>query len=342
MTLTTTDLIRQSMNRLFKFRFLIIAAGIACALLLFFYARNTRPIYTAKASLFPLSNASENGLNTNTLSGLLGLGETPKSFSNEAAINIIELGMSRFVRESVAATRLPGFGNQTITALLVDDLNKHKSYFDKEMKLPADSLAQAVLGGELLRPFIVAKLSKNGMLELYYASTNKSLVTPVSYVLIDIISQFYIDLKIRKARADYNFTVRKIDSLDAIIDNVDRRSVRLQNTTLFAPDRLEFDIPRERINSDKSRFVKQRDISLNNQEEALWRLQKLTPIISVLDKPTEPFNVTKPSYALYVGIGLFAGWIISALLIVSGLLVRYARSEVEASIFGEEQKLPAR
>ena len=325
------------MDRLFKFRFIILATGLACALLLFFYAKSKRPMYMAKATVFPLSNASDNGLNTNTLSGLLGLGETPKSFSNEAAINIIELAMSRFVRESVASTPLPEFGNKTIGFLMVNDFNRNKPMFAKEMKFPTDSTAQAVLGGELLKPGIVAKMSKNGMLELYYANADKRLVTPISYVLIDKISQFYIDLKIKKARADYNFTVRKIDSLDAIIDHVDRKSVRLQNTTLFAPDRLEFDIPRERINSDKARFVKQRDISLNNQEEALWRLQKLTPIISVLDKPTEPFSVTKPSYSIFTIIGLVGGIFLAALLSISGLLFRYTKSELEASIFGDEQ-----
>ncbi|MDO9375592.1 MAG: hypothetical protein Q7T76_14330 [Ferruginibacter sp.] len=335
--MTTTAFIRQSMTRLFKFRFLILATGLVCALLLFFYAKSKRPMYMAKATVFPLSNASENGLNTNTLSGLLGLGETPKSFSNEAAINIIELAMSRFVRESVAATPLPEFGNKTIGYLMVNDANQHKPLFEKEVKFPTDSSAQAVLGGELLRPGIVAKLSKNGMLELYYANADKKLVTPISYVLIDKISQFYIDLKIRKARADYNFTVRKIDSLDAIIDNVDRKSVRLQNTTLFAPDRLEFDIPRDRINSDKARFVKQRDISLNNQEEALWRLQKLTPIISVLDKPTEPFEVKKPSYLLFTLGGLVGGLVLSALLSIGGLIFSYAKSEIQASVFGDEQ-----
>jgi hypothetical protein len=143
--------------------------------------------------------------------------------------------------------------------------------------MPLDSMSLIVEGAELLKPNIVAKMNKNGVLELYFSHTNKSFITPISYILIDKISQFYVDLKIRKAKMDYEFTIKKIDSLEGIINNVDRRAIRMQNTTLFAPDKLEYDIPRERINSDKQRYVRQRDISLNNQEEALWRLQKLNP-----------------------------------------------------------------
>jgi len=316
----------------------MLGVGIAVSLLLFFYARSKRPEYTAKATVFPLTNTTENSLTTNALSGILGLADAPKSFSSEATINIIELSLSRFVRESVAATRLMAFGNKTITELLVQDFNNHHSFLEKEIKLPKDSVALATLGGEMLKAGIVAKMSKNGVLELYFSHKNRSLVSPVSFTLIDIVSQFYIDLKIRKATADYDFTVKKIDSLDGILNNIDKRAIRIQNTTLFAPNKLEYEIPKERVNADKQRYVRQRDISLNNQEEAIWRLQKQTPIISVLDKPTEPFTVNKPSALLYAMVGFIAGFILTAFLSVAELLYRYVKNEIYKSLFGNDIK----
>ena len=313
---------------------MIVSVGILCGLLLFFYTKRQKPLYTAKATIFPLTNTSENSLTSNTLSGILGLADAPKSFSNDAAINIIELALSRFVRESVSSERLPAFNNKTIGEILINDFNENRSFFGTDIKVQTDSLSKAITGAELLKPKIVAKMSKNGVLELYFSHTNKSLITPISYVLIDKISQFYVDLKIKKARADYEFTIKKIDSLERIINNVDRKAIRLQNTTLFAPDKLEYDIPKERVSSDKQRYVRQRDISLNNQEEALWRLQKLTPIISVLDKPTEPFEVSHKSAAMYAVAGLLGGCVVTAILLVSGLLMRYAKSEVRESLLG--------
>jgi LPS O-antigen subunit length determinant protein (WzzB/FepE family) len=338
----STELIQGIFKKLGKYKILILSVGILSALVLFFYVNSKRPVYTAKATIFPLTNNSENSLSSNTLSGILGLVDASKSFSNEATINIIELSLSRFVRESVAATRLPAFGNKTITELLIQDFNSHKSIIEKEVKVPADSMEAMIVGGEMLKPSIAAKMNKNGILELYFSSANSSLISPISFVLIDKLSQFYIDLKIKKARDDYNFTVRKIDSLDAILNRIDKSAIRMQNTTLFAPSILEYDIPKEKINADKQRYVRQRDMSLNNQEEALWRLQKLTPIISVLDKPTEPFTVNKPFAIIYALIGFVAGCVVAILFSISRLLFYYTKSEMLKSIFGSDSKVPAK
>ncbi len=335
--MTTSELIRGIFNRISRFKLIILAIGLAVALLLFFYARSQQTVFTAKATIFPLTSTMDNNISANALTGLLGLGDAPKSFSSEAAINIIELSLSRFVRESVATTKLPQFNNATIASLLINDYNKNKSYFSKPIQQPKDSMSLAIAGGELLEPCIDAKMSKNGVFELYFSNENKQLVSPVSFVLIDKISQFYIDLKIKKAKADYNFTVKKIDSLDAIIKGVDKRAIQLQNTTFFAPDKLEYDLPRERVNNDKQRYVKQRDISLNNQEEAIWRLQKLTPIISVLDKPTEPFAVSKPSAFIYGIAGGVIGCMLASILFIINLLFRYMKSEIRKGLFGDEK-----
>lgn len=332
--MNTIELLKEILKRLGKYRILIFSTGFLVALLLFFYANDKRPVYTAKATIFPLTNNADNALSSNTLIGILGLADAPKTFSNEASINIIELSLSRFVRESVAATRLPEFANKTIAVLLMEDFNNSRSLFEKEYKVPADSIALAVAGGEMLKPAIVAKMSKNGVLELYFSHPNKRLISPVSFALIDKISQFYIDLKIKKATADYGFTVRKIDSLDAILNKVDRSAIRMQNNTLFAPDKLEYEIPKDKINAEKQRYMRQRDITLNNQEEALWRLQKLTPIISVLDKPTEPFTVNKPSAIIYALIGFIAGCFIAAFFSVFGILYQYTKAEITRSLFG--------
>lgn len=337
----TTDLIKAILKRLDRFKLLIMLAGIATAAALFIYIKKGRPVYTAKATIFPLSNSSDNN-SSSALSGILGLGDAPKSFSSEAAINIIELTLSRYVREAVALSKIPAFGNKTVARLLIEDYNSHKPFLEADIKLPADSSSLAMAGAGFLQSNIVAKMSKNGVFEIYFSHPNKSLITPVSYILIDRVSQFYIDLKIKKATADYNFTVRKIDSLDKILYKIDNRAIRMQNTTLFAPDRLEFEIPKEKVNVDKQRYTRQRDISLNNQEEALWRLQKLTPIISVLDKPTEPFTEKKSS-ALTAGvIGFLVGALSSALLSVLGLLYKYAKYELERSLLGTGGQPPVK
>ena len=271
------------------------------------------------------------------LSGILGLNDAPKTFSNEATINIIELALSRSIRESVASTKLSQFKNKTIAELLLLDKNDHLGLFDNPIVISTDSTTLSIEGGEILKPAINARMSKNAVLELYYTGTQKELVTPISNVLIDKLSAFYIDLKRRKALDDYNFTLDKIDSLQRMINKVDRSAISMQQTTMFTPnDLLEYNIPKSNISAEKTRILRQRDMYINNRDEAVWRLQKVTPIISVLDKPTAPFDAVKPSIILYLLIGFILGSIVSIAIIISGLLYRFVKDEMYKSIFGEK------
>jgi hypothetical protein len=332
----TKELIKEIFNRIQKTKYIIIIAGAAIAMLFLFLFANKPATFTSKATLFPLTSPTDNGISSSMLSGILGLSDAPKSFSSEATINIIELALSRSIREQVAASRLPQFEHKTIAELVLKEQNDQQSLFSKNIELPKDSVALAVLGGELLKPNINAKMSKNGVLELYFTSTNQSLVSPVSYTLIDKLSKFYIDLKRQKASDDYNFTLSKIDSLQQVINGVDKKAIGIQQTTMFAPpELLEYNIPKSNISAEKSRMVRQRDMFISNRDEALWHLQKVTPIISVLDKPNAPFDMVKTSKMLFFVIGFIMGSMVTAFLLLSGLLYGFAKSEIHKAVFGK-------
>ena len=114
----------------------------------------------------------------------------------------------------------------------------------------------------------------------------------------------------------------------------------MQNTTFFTPDRLEYGLPRENLSMEKSRVLRQRDLSVNNREEATWRLQKATPIISVLDKPQSRLPCQK-RLPFFWGIGGFIlGSLLCILFLTGGLMYAYTKAEIYKSIFGEEAKQP--
>ena len=339
--MTSTELIKIIFTKIKKFKFLIIVCGIGFALLLLFIAKSKRPVYTAKATVFPLTGASENPISTNSLSGILGLEGTSKSFSSEASINILELTSSRNVRERVASARLPQFGNKTVTEILVTDINNNKSFFAENIKLPVDSEAVTILGSELLKNNFTAKMSKNGLLELYFSSSYKEIITPISNLFINKLSQFYIDLKISKALDDYNFTIKRLDSLQKVVNVVDKKALALQNTTFFIPEnKLEFEIPKENISMERLRLIKQRDMSINNREAAIWQLQKAKPIISILDAPKPPFAIASPSPKLFAIVGFVLGCIVCILLLISGTVFKYLRSEIKKSFGEQSNELP--
>ena len=171
------------------------------------------------------------------------------------------------------------------------------------------------------------------MLEIVFSSTNEKLISPVSYLLINKISQFYIELKIKKAQFDFDFTTKKVDSLDGELLKSDRKIINLSNTTLFVrPKKVQYTIPQENLENSKLQVLAQRNGAASNREEALWRMQKATPIISIMDTPEPPFDVVKPSNILYGMVGFVIGCILFSLLFIVGLLFKFTNHQVKQTI----------
>ena len=334
--MTSKVLIQKLYLRVAKVKLFIIAIGAGLAILLFLYAKQQPVIQTSLATIYPLT-ASNDGPTTNPLSAILGNSDASKNFSSEASINIVDLATSRTTREEVAMERLPEFGNKTIAELLIQSYNKHKSFTAQTIEMPTSDTLLRVVGGSLIKSGLAANVTKNGMLELRFSNENPDIITPISNVLIHKISQFYIDLKIKKAQNDYSFTVQKLDSLQDVLDTYDQRAIKMNNSTLFVPPaKIEYTIPKENLINDKTRVLAMRNASANNREEALWRLQKARPIIQVLDPPTPPFEKSSPSGLMYGIIGFILGCLIGLILFCVDILYKYVNDEIRNSIFGDE------
>ena len=338
--MTSKELTRKVFIRLGKLKLILLICGVGCAILFYLLTKTISVEYTGTATIFPLTASNESSSTSNLLKELTGASEMPKSFSQEASINIVELAMSRRTREAVALERLPQFGNKTISELLIDAENDKKSFLSAKIDVPKTDSALKAVGGEILNKLQTAKFTKNGLLELSFTNTNKQLITPVTNIIINKISQFYIDLKIRKAREDYMFTMRKLDSLNEVLDAFDKRAITMANTTMFVPgEKIEYTIPKENLITDKERVLRQKAGAANNREEALWRLQKATPIIETLDKPEPPFKKNKPSGLLFGIVGFILGLLLSSFILIFDLLYKYINAEINHAVFGDEAEV---
>jgi uncharacterized protein involved in exopolysaccharide biosynthesis len=327
----------ELLKHLIKRKKAILITGALVAIIGLVYAIMAPTTYTSKFTLFPLTNSTDNSA-TSALGGILGGlsgASSTNSFSNDASINIIELALSRTVRENVASSRLSAFNNKTVTELLVKENNAHASFWNNKLVVPADSASAATLGGLLLFSSITAKINKNGVLEMNYANRDSSLVKPISELIIDAISKFYIDLRTAKALADYQFTLTKIDSLNSVLANVDNKAINFQNTTYFTPSgKLEYQLPQDNLTTDKQRLVDQQSNQITNKEQALWTLQKATPIIATLDHPNAPFDMNSPSMILFTLLGFILGVMIASFFAVRKALMIYFRDELNKLMEG--------
>ena len=310
---------------------LIILGGLICGALFYWYAHTRPVVYSVRSTLFPLTTTQENS-SSSKINELLG-GNTPASLSNDANISIEEVGRSLKTCEAVAGQRLAAYGNKMLAEVLIKEYNRDRSFTESEIKMPATDSDIVITGALLLQTRSTIKFNKNNLLEVVYSSTDQNLLVPVSYILINKISEFYKELKSAKAKSDFDFIQAKVDSLDRVLRRYDRQIVAINNTTLFvAPEKLQYHLPAENLGFDKTRVLAQRTGVATDREEALWRLQKVTPIIQVLDKPTPPFTKSKPSGALYGFGGFLAGFFLFSIICISGLLYRYAGQQVEEAL----------
>jgi uncharacterized protein involved in exopolysaccharide biosynthesis len=332
--MTTQELTAVIFKRLKKVRLIIITVAVGTAVALVLYAKQKPVTYTSKSSVFPLTSSNDNSGNTSTLSALLGT-ESIKSFSDDASINIIELAQSRTTREEVASIRDSSMGNKTIAELLVDDINNHRGWLEPKVKKPENEYALIIWAGQQLKGGLNATINKNNMLILSYTGRSPDLVRVISYGFIDKISLFYIQLKQEKARRDFEFATSKVDSLRAVMNTKDNQLIAIDKKTLFTNTaKLEFRVPTENLLADKQMIRQQYAQAVANQQNAAYKLQKETPLIKILDRPEPPYEVENQSAAFNGCIGFFAGMILTSLLFVSGIILKFTRQEIHHALFG--------
>jgi hypothetical protein len=237
--MNSIELLKQLIKRLKKFSWLIVVIAALFGGLFYYMAKQSVLQYTAKSTVFPLNGTSETSPGS-TISSLLGLGEGTKSFTGDASINIVELANSRRTREAIAMERIPSMQNKTVSELMIEENNRFTGFMQNQpIAIPKDSLSQINIASNLLKTGFVAKINKTGILELYLTNSSPELVREVSYIYIDKLSAFYIALKKKKAQIDYEFAVKKADSLLFVLNQLDKRAVSLDESTFFTNEGLK-------------------------------------------------------------------------------------------------------
>jgi hypothetical protein len=331
--MNSIELIKQFFARLKKFSWLIVIIAALFGAFFFYMAKQSVLVYTAKSTVFPLSGTTDPSPGS-TISSLLGLGEGTKSFTGEASINIVELANSRRTREAVSMVTIPALKNKTVSELLIEENNRHTGFMQNRfIDPPKDSLSKINIASNLLKNAFSAKINKTGILELNVTNSSTELVREVSYIYIDKLSEFYIDLKKKKAQIDFEFAVKKADSLFLVLNQLDKRAIALDESTFFTNETLKrYYLPKINLAQDKSTVQSQYYFAVNNRESAAYRLQKETPIIEILDKPEWPYDFTQKSTFTYSLMGLALGLVIGILLVSWKVINKYMADELNKAI----------
>lgn len=198
---------------------------------------------------------------------------------------------------------------------------------------PKDTLSQMNIASNLLKGGFNAKINKTGILELYLTNSSPELVREMSYIYIEKLSEFYINLKKKKAQIDFEFAVKKADSLSQVLNRLDKQAIALDESTFFTNEsRTRYNLPKINLAQDKATIQSQYYYAVNNRESAAYRLQKETPIIEVLDKPEWPYDTIQKSTFTYVIMGVVLGLVIGIFLVSWKVINKYMADELNKAI----------
>lgn len=324
-----TQFLKGIIKRSIKFSWTIILIAMVFGVGFYFLAKKSLVKYISRATVFPLNSTSDNSIANSAIGSVLGLSSDSKSFSSEASINITELATSRRTSEAVASLKVKNLGNKNIAQLLIEENNLNSGFLkNKHIKMPEDSLDIINTGVFILREGLAAKVSKTGVLELGFKNSNPKLVKLISYTFLDKISEFYILLKKEKAQVDYDFAAKKVDSLLIALRQIDKRLVKLDETTFFANEGLQrYSLPKLNLAQEKEAIQQQYFLAVGNRESAAYKLQKETPIIKILDNPEPPYDKEQKSKMIYTAIGLILGTIVAMLLVNWKIMMSYIRKQ---------------
>ena len=336
--MTSQELTIEIFTRLKKHKIFITCAAVLFAIILSIFALKTPVTYTSTAIIFPLTASNDNNATSSALSALFSGGDNSSNpFSDEASVNIIELALSRATRQQVALIKDTSTGNKTIGELLLRDVNAHRSFMESEIKIPTNQDSMLAIVTKIFKDNLAATINKNNSFVLSYTGRSPEVVRTISYGFIDKISTFYIDLKREKAKRDFEFASRKVDSLRNVMHSKDSKLIAIDQKTLFTnTNKMEFKVPTENLITEKQMLRQQYAIAVANQQNAAYKLQKATPVIKVLDSPDPPYDVQKRSPILYGIIGFMIGLLLSFIYLSFRIFARYAREEISKAIYGQE------
>ncbi|MEM8888169.1 MAG: Wzz/FepE/Etk N-terminal domain-containing protein [Bacteroidota bacterium] len=313
----------------------IIAVTLILCILLAIYAFTAPVFYTAHASFHPEtgSKGSPSILGSPISSFLLGSG----GLDGDEASMMEEVLKSRNLSEEVVKDTVLYKGEEHLLAdLVIDMFPKSRSPYQLVKRLFSSDFEHSydrkiILAGKFAKGSITINKEDNGFLTMDLSFSDDSLTGILSKTYIEKLRSYYRDQKTEKARINLDFFTVRADSIKGELDKAAQALARFE-------DRNKGLVFASRMVSAKELEVKLeylKEIYLThetNREQAAAQLQRVTPIIQVLDEPIPPFVISKKSPVLYALIGLILGIFLSIAWLSRKLLWDDAISYIKSSL----------
>jgi LPS O-antigen subunit length determinant protein (WzzB/FepE family) len=313
---------------------IIFIAGIVGGVAGLMYAFNAKPTYSATLNFVLSSNSATN----NGLMGLasqfgVNLGDNSNDvFSGD---NIITLMKSRRMVQQALFMK-PHNCNSSLLNIYIrsEKLNEGWQSSDRtknvypypddasKMTLIQDSLFRNIYDGLQEDQLNVSKPSDNeSIYEVTTTSENDTFSYYLTKYLVDATSAFYINTKTSTAKQNLDMLLHEADSLRHVLGGA--ISSAGSQTDLTFNLNPAYQVQRSGAQESQARagaLGQAYGQVLQSLEIAKITLQKETPLYQIIDEPTLPLTMDKPSKLISLIIGGFlSGFLVCCFLIIAKL-----------------------
>jgi LPS O-antigen subunit length determinant protein (WzzB/FepE family) len=318
------DIFKQA-NAVFKYLLskwiIIVIAGIIGGAAGLLYAFTAKPTYSATLNFVLSSNSSASG-------GLMGLatqfGVNLGNDNNDvfSGDNIITLMKSRRMVQE-ALFKKPQNSNQSLLNIYIRNEKKNESWQKNERTenaypYPDDASKMTLIQDSLFRSLYntiqndlldVSKPNENeSIYEVTTISTNDTFSYYLTKYLVDVTSSFYIETKTSIAKQNLNMLLKEADSLRNVLGGAITAAGSQTDLTFNLNPAYQVQRSGAQQNQARAGALGQAyGQVLQNLELAKITLQKETPLYQIIDEPTLPLTMDKPSKLISLIIGGFLG-----------------------------------
>ncbi|MDG2060105.1 MAG: Wzz/FepE/Etk N-terminal domain-containing protein [Flavobacteriales bacterium] len=318
-------------NELKKRLLIILAVAIIFSLIGFGFSRSQEDQYNAVIS-FIVEDQSE-GSNLSALSGMANMigidmgGSATSSFNQQ---NIIELLKSRKIIERTLnnTCKIEGKSDLLINHYIrINNLITDSSTINLSSNYYNDSITRIVWFRIIDRDMdILFQNDEANILNLSFESLNAELAKNFTEIVIDEMSEMYIDHQTEKSRNTLNNLYNRSDSIFKDLKISERNFAKVKDNNMrvmTASGRLEELQYMREVEILQSVYLELR----KNIELAHMSVLNETPLIQIVDKPVLPLENINRSDLFWIVIFTFLGVFTICFIIILRKLVRDALEE---------------
>ena len=318
-------------NELKKRLLIILAVAIIFSLIGFGFSRSQEDQYNAVIS-FIVEDQSE-GSNLSAFSGManmigIDMGASATSSFNQQ--NIIELLKSRKIIERTLnnTCKIEGKSDLLINHYIrINNLITDSSTINLSSNYYNDSITRIVWFRIIDRDMdILFQNDKANILDLSFESLNAELAKNFTEIVIDEMSEMYIDHQTEKSRNTLNNLYNRSDSIFKDLKISERNFAKVKDNNMrvmTASGRLEELQYMREVEILQAVYLELR----KNIELAHMSVLNETPLIQIVDKPVLPLENINRSDLFWIVIFTFLGVFTICFIIILRKLVRDALEE---------------